>query len=154
MTATSTSVESDSGGGFRRVAVRFQDTAYGVFQFDDGSGPGQRDTELGMENLRSLFPDGEANSNNFVIFSSSGVHGSYLTIEDIEANIAKYGEDFDPGPVEPSDWCGYDLTVLIVHPRIVCLKYGNVRVRSADLDYLKKLRSSSRAAMMEWNEER
>ena len=40
----------------------------------------------GMEFLRTLFPDAEADYMNFCLFSTSGVHGSYVRIEDAERN--------------------------------------------------------------------
>ena len=106
---------------------------------------GQRERpEVGMAGLRAMFPDGEANDMNFVLFSTSGVHGSYITIEDIEACIAKYGDEPEFSDDDyPDDYCGRSLTFLIVQPRIVCMRYGNARVTAADIPYLKKLRASS-----------
>jgi len=86
--------------------------------------------------LRKMFPDGEANEMNFVLFSTSGVHGSYMTIEDAHANVASASED------EPTD-----VTFLIVQPRLVCLRYGNVTVTDENVEYLKKLRASSLAVV-------
>lgn len=95
--------------------------------------------ENGMDALREFFPDGKANDLNFVLFSTSGVHGSYLTIEDAEQHVT--------APTE--DTSGL-LTFLIVQPRIVCLRYGNCRPQNAeDIAYLKKLRDSSWKAMKE-----
>ncbi len=51
------------------------------------------------------------------------------------------GEDY------PDDYCYPEVTVLIVHPRIVCLRYGNIRVTLENLDYLKRLRTSSHRAV-------
>lgn len=98
----------------------------------------------GMDVLRSHFPDAKADDMNFVIFSTSGVHGSYTTLKEIEESIEKYGDD---GAYEQDDDAGRTLTVLIVHPRIVCLKYGNVTVTADDLPYLKDLARSSREIM-------
>jgi hypothetical protein len=100
----------------------------------------------GIDALKQLFPDGEANDLNIVLFSTSGVHGSYTTIEEIEAGLKKYGDDFT-GQEWPDDYPGNELTVLIVQPRIVCLRYGNITVRLADIPYLKKLRETSLAAV-------
>lgn len=99
--------------------------------------------EGGIDALRSFFPYGEANDLNLVLFSTSGVHGSYTTLDDIEAGILKYGiaPEFDEWP---DDYHGTSVTVLIIQPRIVCLRYGNVDIKSAeDLEFLKKLRESS-----------
>lgn len=119
---------------------------YSVWHLDAGD-MGKGDPEVGMRSLRQLFPDGKATENNFVLFSTSGVHGSYTTLEEIESGLAIYGDDFDPGDYEPDDWHGNTLTVLVVQPRIVCLRCGNIRVREADIPYLKALRASSLAAI-------
>ena len=97
----------------------------------------------GILSLRCFFESGEANEMNFVLFSTSGVHGSYTTIEEIEASLEKYGDKEPPEGEEPDDWTGNELTVLIVQPRICCLRYGNIKVILEDIPYLKKLRSSS-----------
>lgn len=103
-----------------------------------------------IESIKEIFPDGEADEMNFCLFSTSGVHGSYVTIEDVEKSVRQFG--FDP-PGEGDS--GYDeealnphVTFLIISPRIVRMHYGNVRVTSfADLAYLKKLRASSHKAI-------
>ena len=102
-------------------------------------------TEYSMDFLKKLFPEGEANDLNFVLFSTSGVHGTYITIEDIENSLKKYGDkEFDEAKEGyPDDYHSNYLTVLIVHPRIVCLRYGEVRVKLEDIPYLKNLRQSS-----------
>lgn len=102
---------------------------------------------LGMNGLRAMFPDGEANDMNFVLFSTSGVHGSYLTIEDVERSLLKYGGEPTFGDDEPDDWCVDMVTFLVVHPRLVALRYGNAKVTLDDIPYLKKLRASSLAAV-------
>jgi hypothetical protein len=85
----------------------------------------------GMEALRCIFPDGEADDMNFVFFSTGGVHGLPTSIEkyeglcDIEQRAA-------------------GITFLIVNPRIAGLRYGNVYpVTELDFAFLKKLRASS-----------
>ncbi len=62
----------------------------------------------GMAALRELFQEAKADDLNFCIFSTSGVHGHYCTIEQCEA-----------GEVN-------DVTFLVVHPLMVTLRYGNV----------------------------
>jgi len=91
----------------------------------------------GMDALRAMFPDGVANELNFVLFSTSGVHGTYNTIE--EAERALTGERDDEG----EELCT-EVTFLIVHPRLVSLRYGVLEpYNSDDIEYLKKLRGSS-----------
>lgn len=115
---------------------------YNIFAIDSAGGwRATTDPELGMATLKSMFPRGdEVNEENFVLFSTSGIHGNYATIEEIAAALRKYGDDGPPG--EADDWFN-QLTVLIVQPRIVCLRYGVVRVREADISWLLLLRASS-----------
>lgn len=85
--------------------------------------------------LRAIFPKGEANDLNFVMFSTSGIHGSYLTIEEVAASL-----DTD-GPEE--------LTVLVIQPRIVHMKYGQISITAEDVPFLLKLRESSKRVFAE-----
>lgn len=118
---------------------------YSVFHIDGK----ERDPDAGMESLRTMFPSGAAiNQDNFVIFGTSGVHGSYSTIDDIEECLNKFGDDFDPGSDEPDGWIGDKLTTLIIKSRSVCLYYGNVRVRLADIPYLRDIQSASKDAIL------
>jgi hypothetical protein len=105
------------------------------------------DREQGMRILQEIFPEGVANEMNFVLFSTSGVHGTYKTIEEIEISLQKYGEleSKEDAPEEriPEDYTDPSLTILIVHPRIVCLQYGEIKISLKDIGFLKKLRESS-----------
>jgi len=86
----------------------------------------------GMYLLRSIFPNATADYLNQCLFSTSGIHGSYSTIEDVEQ--------------EPQDEEGNDnlITYLVLHPRVLSITYGNVRPETAeDFEFLKKLRASS-----------
>lgn len=67
----------------------------------------------GMDAIRKFFPHGVADEMNLILFSTSGVHGSYTTIEDIEEILNGTSEETDT-----------ELTFLIVQPRIVALRYG------------------------------
>jgi hypothetical protein len=103
--------------------------------------------DIGMEILRKIFPEGLADEMNFVIFSTSGVHGSYRKIEEIEESLVLYPDGCPDEEEPPEDWCYPLLTYLVVHPRLVCLKYGNAKITLEDIPYLKKLRASSWVAM-------
>ena len=91
----------------------------------------------GMDALRGMFPDAKADEMNFVLFSTSGVHGTYNTIEEAERFLS--GEDAE----------GYsEVTFAIVHPRLVAMRYGVCNPASQDdIDYLKQLRASSQEAV-------
>jgi len=91
----------------------------------------------GMEALRQLFPDGEANEMNAVLFSTSGVHGTYCLIEAVEEDMQRAERE---GP--------RDVTFCVIQPRIVCMRYGCAEPRTAhDIAFLKKLRASSARAL-------
>lgn len=98
--------------------------------------------ERGLDSLKCIFPNGEANTMNFCLFSTSGVNGTYTTLEEIEESLKQYPNG-SPEDESPEDYHVPEVTVLIVHPRICCLRYGCVRVTLDDLPYLKKLRQTS-----------
>jgi C4-type Zn-finger protein len=109
--------------------------------------------EGGTECLKNTFPTGEANSMNFALFSTSGVHGTYTTIEGIEHSLKTYGENpsflQDEDEDYPDDYHRHELTVAIYHPRIIGVGFGVIDVRLEDIPYLKKLRQSSWDAVMD-----
>jgi hypothetical protein len=78
-----------------------------------------------LADLKDVFPEPIADEMNFCLFSTSGVHGTYTTIEEAEA--------------EPDG----EVTILVVHPRTVTLRYGNIPVDAESAPYLKALRASS-----------
>lgn len=91
----------------------------------------------GMEALRQLFPEGEADELNTVLFSTSGVHGTYCRIEDVEEDMQRAERE---GP--------RDVTFVVMQPRIVCMRYGTAEPKTAeDIAWLKKLRASSLRAI-------
>ena len=90
-------------------------------------------TDDGMKTLREIFPEAQADELNVVLFSTSGVHGHNLTIEDCETS------DTDT------------VTFLVIKPRIVQVLYGNCRPETPDdFSFLKKLRDSSREILSEY----
>jgi hypothetical protein len=97
-----------------------------------------------MAALREWFGENaEADEMNFVLFSTSGVHGSYATIEDAERWLNGERDEDDEVESDGEDGCP-DVTFLLVQPRIVCLRYGNCQPKNADdIRWLKKLRASS-----------
>lgn len=99
------------------------DWGYSVQTIDDGA--------LSMAALRLIFPTGEAHPENFILFSTSGTHGTYDTIEDVEAEV-KRGGTFD------------GVTFVVIHPRIVAMRYGRAYPETEDdFVFLKKLRETS-----------
>lgn len=94
-----------------------------------------------IDDLKKFFPLGEANPFNFVLFSTSGVHGSSLTLENLKdcLTLPKNDDDFED-----------HLTVLIIQPRVVSLRYGHIKISLADVEYLEKLRESSKKAILHY----
>ena len=83
-----------------------------------------------MDLLRKIFPEAQANDLNFCLFSTSGVHGTYATIEDVESGESEA------------------LTFMVIKPRMVSVLYGNcIPKTDEDFAFLKQLRESSSKAM-------
>lgn len=90
-----------------------------------------------MADIRSVFPTlGETDFTlNWCFCGTSGVHGSYATIPEIEAEIDKPEPNADTGVglYEPR------ITVTLVQPRLVKIASGNIVVTKKDLAYLREL---------------
>lgn len=95
-----------------------------------------------MEMLREAFPDGNASEMNLVFFSTSGIHGSYCTIEEVWPPRFKRSETEERAEFKR---LGYvTVTFLLVNPRLVSTTHGNVAIASDDdARFLKRLRSST-----------
>lgn len=93
-----------------------RDTAhYSVMRMADGI--------KGMDALRALFPYAQADQLNLVLFSTSGIHGTYNTIENAERFLANGYSSKGYGEV---------------------MRYGVCNPETQDdIDYLKRLRASS-----------
>jgi hypothetical protein len=124
--ANTTKHDKKGSNMWEHVAQNSDITAYSLQKLTDKN--------LGMAALRELFAN-EPNRLNFVLFSTSGVHGTYTTIEDIETEIL-IGE-------EPSE-----LTFVIIQPRMVTMRYGNCAPKTVeDIAFLKMLREKSRESV-------
>lgn len=98
-----------------------------------------------MADLKSIFPRGEADVMNWCVFSTSGVHGTYLDLDTIEeyyqdpetfVRDEHFGEPFTP-----------KLTVLVIKPRIVSMLYGQIDITQEDIPFLRRLCQSSLEAI-------
>lgn len=92
-----------------------------------------------VDDLKGIFPDGKADEMNFVMLSTSGIHGSYCSISD---RLTESEADDD-----------MMITILIIQPRIVRMRYGNLHFTRDDEPYLRGLVESSIAAMAESQKE-
>lgn len=128
---------------------------YSVYHLDYRQvAPGrvEQDSVLGMESFKAFMEGADLNSETFVLYSTSGVHGSYTSLEDIEASLEKFGDmpiDFGDEP-EPDGYRNPDLTVLIIQPRLVCMRCGNVRVTKADIPFLKQIRDLTKEVVVQY----
>jgi len=93
-----------------------------------------------IEDIKKHFPDGKCNEMNLFMASTSGVHGSYTTLDDIQKCYDKGCNCEEYDGFEGHD---FTLTVMIFHPRLVCIKYGNIEVAEKDIPYLRGLVASS-----------
>lgn len=106
-----------------------------------------------MDEVRGLFDPVERTdfTMNWLFCSTSGIHGSYLTIVELEEYFAdpdRFDREDNGGEAfEPS------LTVLIVKPRVVQIGYGDIQVTKADLPYLRDLVSRTLAGVAKSQEE-
>jgi hypothetical protein len=90
-----------------------------------------QNTIKSMADIRKMFPDGQADELNWCFLSTSGVHGSYATLDGM------HEQDISEEPFR-------HITVLIVCPRLVVMKYGNIDVETGeDEAFLRKLVTSS-----------
>lgn len=96
-----------------------------------------------MEELRRYFPNGEADELNWCFCSTSGVHGMYTTLDTCERHLR--GER-DPEKDVDEDWVP-SVTVLVVQPRLVVLRYGHLDVTLEDVAFLRGLVRSTLAAV-------
>lgn len=86
------------------------------------------------------FSKGEADENCWILFSTSGVHGTYMTLDKIllAEKVADEEEE------EEEEF----LTFLCVEPRLVRICYGNLPIRSEeDKAWLRRLAASSLKAI-------
>lgn len=100
-----------------------------------------KDDHRTMEDLISLFHVHVNFSLNFILFSTSGVTGSYASIEEVEEDVL---HPSGKPPEEIKD----ALTFVIVHPRIHTLRFGNCYPKTpAEFEFLKWLRAESHQAL-------
>jgi hypothetical protein len=86
-----------------------------------------------IERIKATFPEDDSwdNTLNWLFLSTSGVHGSYATLDEIE--------HYEPDTDEPDAWAYRpSLTALIVQARSVCIRYGGeIEVAPEDIPYLR-----------------
>lgn len=88
---------------------------------------------LGSEQALQCLKELELDECNFILFSTSGVHGTYSTLEDIQKSWS------DPRENQRMN----SVTVLLVQPRLVSMTYGNIIVTPENIEFLKEVRAKS-----------
>lgn len=73
-----------------------------------------------MQELRGMFPDGQADALNWLFLSTSGIHGSYGTLD---------------GWTPDAPW----ITVLVLAPRMVRARYGEIEITAEDIPWLRRV---------------
>lgn len=64
-----------------------------------------------MDDLKALFPDGKADNLNWCLFSMSGVHGGYESLDDLVEELNS-DEDYEYPP---------RINMLVIRPRMVSI---------------------------------
>jgi hypothetical protein len=100
-----------------------------------------------MDEIRQFWGDDpKPNELNWMIGSTSGVHGSYATLDQIEAC---FKDECDCPDDEKTDDYHHrqEFTVLICRPRLVALTYGSIPVTLEELPYLRTIITRSLQAI-------
>lgn len=102
----------------RLVAGRSNGQHYTLWSIDD------------IGDVRGVFGDLENvdYTLNWLFVGTSGVHGTYLTLDDLDEMLTR-PED---------DETRHTVTVLIVSPRIVRMEYGDIPISREDIPYLRE----------------
>lgn len=86
----------------------------------------------GMEDLKECFPNGQADDLNWCFIGLSGVHGSYMKLDDLNPGYRNEEGDYQ------------QITVIVFRPRTVVALYGEVKVKSKkDEEFLRGLAEST-----------
>ncbi len=88
-----------------------------------------------IQEIRDFFDKTEDEETDFTLnwlfLSTSGIHGSYATLDDLD-----FKNGFNA------------ITVLIVCPRLVVLRYGDIKITPDDIPYLQNLVKKSIAGII------
>jgi hypothetical protein len=76
-----------------------------------------------ISEVHQIFAKGINWDNNWCFVGTSGVHGSYTKLDDIEEEIKEEGNAY--------------VTILVIHPRLCVMKYGELVVTQEDVDRLR-----------------
>ena len=83
-----------------------------------------------IQQVKDIFVDG-TDEMNWLFLSTSGVHGSYTTLDELE----KFWDE----PEDSENYHGHYITILVYHPRMVCSKYGDIEISREDIPWLRQM---------------
>lgn len=84
-----------------------------------------------MREVRKSFEGDYDPRRNWLFVGTSNQYGSYLTLDEIEAILLDESDYSDPINGR------YTATVLIVHPVLAVVKYGDVMVSLEDIEWMR-----------------
>lgn len=99
-----------------------------------------------MREVKEIFNDGYDPRLNWLFVSMQGIHGSYLSLDEVEEIIR--GESEFTESVNGR----YYVTILIIHPRLATIKWGEILVGLNDVDFLRKIVRNTLEAINESQE--
>ena len=98
------------------------------------------------ETLRTTFENGP-NEMNLLIGSTSGIHGSYATLDDLENPNSEYRQEMEEEGFFINDEEAF--TVLVIQPRLCSLMYGTIGIHSKeDFNWLRTTIGNSVAELI------
>lgn len=92
-----------------------------------------------FKDVRDIFPKGKCNDLNWFFLGHGGVHGGYMTLPELERGTWEDGR-----PMEQ-----LTANCLIVHPRLVVIRAGEVGITREDLPFIRSLLESMKPVMNE-----
>ena len=97
-----------------------------------------------MREVKEIFPENKADHLNWLFIGTQGAHGTYASLDDIEAILR--GKDEDSKALSNGK---YPITILVVHPRLCILKYGEISVGLKDIEWLRNIVGTTINAVIE-----
>jgi len=91
---------------------------------------------LTMDMIHAIFDDGPDYQLNWLLLSTSGIHGSYLTLDNLEADESLWQRGYA------------NITAMVFQPRIVRAIYGEIIITRDDIDYLRSIVTKSIAGIV------
>jgi hypothetical protein len=99
-----------------------------------------------MDEVRQFWGDDpHPSEDNWMLGSTSGVHGSYITLDRVEECLRRTCDCFEDSTTQHRQ---VTFTVLICQPRLVKMVYGDVPVTLDDLPYLSLIIRRSLTAIL------